>query len=68
MLIFNSFSLVSTVTGCIFISAFASLVSVPVDIINSSVVLKKFAITPGIKRYKSIVKNKDKHDWEVLLG
>ena len=68
MLIFNSFSLVSTITGCIFISALASLVCVPVDIIISSAVLKISANTPGIKRYKSIVTNKEKLDRKVLLG
>ena len=61
--------LVSTVTGCISISAFASWVSVPVGITSSVVRLKICAITAGIKKYKSIIKKKKKkHDKIVLLG
>ena len=41
--------LVSTVTGCILISVFASLVFVPVDITSSAVGIKIGAITAGIK-------------------
>ena len=52
--------LVSTITGCVSISAFASLVCVPVAITNSAVGIKKCAINAGIKRYKSIVKKKKK--------
>ena len=60
---------VSTVTGCIPISAFASLVCVLVGITNSAVGLKICAITAGTKRYQSIVKKKKKkHGKIVLLG
>ena len=48
-------SLASIMTGCVSISAFASLVCLSVDITSS-------AITTGIKKYKS------KHDKLVLLG
>ena len=41
--------LVSTVTGCISISAFASLVCVPVAITSSAVGIKICAIAAGIK-------------------
>ena len=37
--------LVSTVTGCVSVSAFASLVAIPVGIMSSAVVIKIFAIT-----------------------
>ena len=37
--------LVSTVTGCVSVSAFASLVAIPVGIVSSAVVIKIFAIT-----------------------
>ena len=58
--------LASTVTGSVPISAFASLVCVPVGIILSAVGLK---IASVIKKYKSIVKKKKKkHDKIVLLG
>ena len=41
--------LVSTVTGCVSISAFTSLVCVPVGITSSSVGIKICTITAGIK-------------------
>ena len=50
--------LVSTVTDCVSISAFASLVCVPVGIASSAVGKKICAITTGIKNYKSIIKKK----------
>ena len=56
----NLFILVSTVTGCLSISAFFSLVCVPVDITSSGVGLKFFTIAAGIKKYKSIIKKKKK--------
>ena len=61
--------LVSTGTGCVSISAFASLVCVPVGITSSAVGINICAITAGIKKYKSIIKKKKKkHDKIVLLG
>ena len=47
--------LISTVTGCVFIPTFASLVGVPVGII-SSIGLKIYTITAGIKNHKLIIK------------
>ena len=44
--------LVSTVTGRVSISAFASLVDIPIGIISSAIGLKHFAITAGITKYK----------------
>ena len=61
--------LASTVTGRVLISAFTSLVAVPVGIRSSPVKLKIYAITTGIKKYKSIIKKKKKkHNEIVLLG
>ena len=61
--------LVSAVTGCVSISAFALLVGVPVRIANSAVGIKICVITAGIKKYKPIIKKKKKkHDKKVLLG
>ena len=57
--------LASIITGCASISAFPSLVSVPVGITSSAVVC---AITAGIKKYKPMIKKKKKHDKIVLLG
>ena len=61
--------LVSIVTGYVSISAFASLVGVHVGITSSAVGIKIYAITAGIKKYKSILKKKKKkHDKIVLFG
>ena len=46
----HSLILVSVVTGCVSISAFASLVCVPVGIASSVVGIKICAITAGIKK------------------
>ena len=59
--------LVSTVTGCVSISAFASLVAIPVDIMSSAVGIKICAIIAGIKKYKSIIKKKKKKDDKIVL-
>ena len=48
--------LVSTIICCVSISAFASLVCVPVGITSSAVGTKICAVTAGIKKYKSIKK------------
>ena len=58
--------LISTVTGCASIPAFASLVGIPIGITSFAIGLKICAITAGIKKYKSIIKNK-KHD-KLLLA
>ena len=59
----------STITGCISISAFASLVGIPIGIMSSAIGLKICEITAAIKKYKSIIlKKKKKHDKVVLLA
>ena len=61
--------LVSTVTGCVSICDFASLVGAPVGIVNSAVGWKICVITAGFKKYKSIIKRyKKKHDKIVPLA
>ena len=61
--------LASTITGCISIFAFASLICVPVAITSSAVGIKICPITVGIKKYKSVIKKKKKkHDRIVLRG
>ena len=42
--------LASTITGCISISAFASLLSISIEIKCSAIVLKFFPIPAGIKK------------------
>ena len=51
--------LVSTITDCISISTFASLVCVLVDTTSSAVRIKICAIPAEIKKYKSIIKKKN---------
>ena len=60
----------STITGCVSISAFASLVGIPIGITSSETELKTSVITAGIKKYKSMIKKKKKkkHDKIVLLA
>ena len=61
--------LISTVSGCVSISDFASLVGVPIEITSSAIGLKTCEINAGIKKYKSInKKKKKKHDKIVLLA
>ena len=65
----NLLILVSTITGCISISAFTSQICIHIGIMSSTIKLKIFAITSGIKNYKSIIKKrKKKHDKTVLLA
>ena len=60
--------LASAVTGCILISAFASLLGIPIWITSSAIGLKICAITAVVKKYKSIIKKKKrKHDKILLL-
>ena len=58
---------VSTITVCVLISCFASLVGIPIGITSSAIGLKIFAITAVIKKYKSIKKNKKKSQNKIVL-
>ena len=57
---------ISAVSDFISVSAFASLVGVPVGIADSAVGLKICAITAGIKKYRSIIKKKKKKTYSVI--
>ena len=46
---------VSTVSGCVSISVFVSLVGVPVGITSTSLGLKICGLTAGIEKYKSVM-------------
>ena len=60
--------LASTITGCISIFAFASLLGVPIGITISEMGLKICPIAARTKRYKSLINiKKKKHDKIVLL-
>ena len=64
----HSAILASEVAGCILIYAFASLFDIPIGITSPTVELKICTITAGIKKYKSIIKKKKKHNKTVLLA
>ena len=66
--IYHLLILMSTLTGCVLISAFASLICVFIGITSSAVGFKICAITAGIKKYKSIIKKKKERDEIVLLA
>ena len=50
-------------TVCTSIFAFASLIGILIGITSSAIGLKICAITAGIKKYKSIIKKKEKEAW-----
>ena len=50
----------STITGCVSISAFASLIGIPIGIMSSAIGLKICAITARIKKYNSVIKKNKK--------
>ena len=65
----NLLILSSAITGCVSTSAFASLVCIPVGITSSGIGIQICAVIVGIKKYKSIIKEKyNKHEKIVLLG
>ena len=64
----NFVVLASTITGCIWISTFTSLLAIPVGNRSPAVGLKICAIAARIKTFKSIPKKrKKKHDKIALL-
>ena len=59
--------IISTITGCACICAFASLVGIPIGITSSAIGLKICAVTAGIRKYKSIIKKKKKKHGKIVL-
>ena len=65
----HSLIAISTITGCISVSAFATLSGIPLEITSSAIGLKFCVITAGIKKFKSInKKNKKEHDKRISLA
>ena len=65
----HSLIVISTITVCTSISAFASLIGIHIGITSSAIALKTCVIFAGIKKYKSMIKKKKKkHDKIVLLA
>ena len=60
--------LISTVSGCVSISGFASLVGIPMGITSSATGLKIYVITAGTEKYRSIIKIKKKHNKILSLA
>ena len=61
--------LVSTFRRFISISAFTSLIAIPIGTASSAIGLKICALTAEIKKYKSIIKKKKKkHEKTVFLA
>ena len=61
--------LVSTVSSCVSVSIFDSLVGIPLGIVSSAVGLKICVITAGIKIYVSIIKKKKKDiSWNSIVS
>ena len=56
----------STITGCVSISAFSSLVGIPIGITSSAIGLNICALTAGIKKYKSIIEKKKNKDDKIV--
>ena len=57
------------ITGCISISAFSTLLGIPIGITRSARRLKICAVAAGITKCKSIIKKiKKKHDKVVLIA
>ena len=59
--------LISAVAGCVSISAFVSVASIPRGSMMSAIGLKICVITAGIKNYQSIIKKKEKNHIKIVL-
>ena len=59
--------LASTINEPVSISAFASLIYIPIGITSSATGLKICAATAGIKKYKSVIKEKKKKYYKIVL-
>ena len=63
----HSLIIIFRIAECVSISAFASLVVIPIGITSSAIRLKVCVITAGIKKYKSISKKKRKKHNKMLF-
>ena len=64
----HSLIAISTITGCVLISTFASPVDIPIGITRSSTGLKICVLTARIKKYKSLIKKKKKKHGKMVLS
>ena len=63
----HSLILVSTITGCVFISSFASLIGILIRNTSEAIGLKTCSITAGLTTYKSVIKKKKKKHEKIVL-
>ena len=63
----HSLIAIATITGCVSIFVFASLVGIPIRVACSAIGLKISVITTGIKTCNLIIKKKKKYDKIRLL-
>ena len=63
----HSLIAISTITGCVFISDFASFVGTCIRSTSSANGLKICVLTAGFKMYKAMVKKKKKKQDKVVL-
>ena len=59
----ESLIIISTITGCVFISAFASLVGILVGITSSAIGVTICVITAWNKKYNPMNKKKKEETW-----
>ena len=64
----HSLILISTITGCVFISTFASLVGISIGITSFAIGVKICVIAARNKKYKSINKKKRKKPDKIVLS
>lgn len=63
----HSIIFVSAITGHVSMSAFASVIGIPMGIKSTVVGLKTCAVTAGIRKYNSIIKKKRKNN-EIIVS
>ena len=59
----RSLTVIYTITGCVSISAFDSLVGIPTGFASSTTGLKICVIIAAIKKYMSMIKKKKEKTW-----
>ena len=65
----HSFIIISTITGCVSISAFAFSVRISIGIASSAIWVKICVITTGIRKYKLInKKKKEEARWNSIVS
>ena len=62
----HSLIVITIITGCVFISAFASSIGISIGITSSAIGLKLCVITAGIKKFKFINKKKKKKKYDQI--